>query len=228
MLPRLLVWTLLLPIATGSVFAVETVDDATRATWTKSLGELQPQISALRTKLPEDPRVADVAVWAKAADWIARHNEFHKPDYLKWTTEALQHGQQRATDLANRQSAWMNRVGQTTVLGYVSDLDGSVQPYAVTLPKTFDPQSRDKWPLHLVLHGRGDTLNEVSFLHQHEGKPLKNDVAWIQLDVFGRTNNAYRWAGEADVFEALAAVKRRFPIDDRRITLWGFSMGGAG
>ena len=50
----------------------------------------------------------------------------------------------------------------------------------------------------------------------------------ITLHVFGRTNNAYRWAGEADVFEAIEAVKRNYPIDDRRIVLRGFSMGGAG
>jgi dienelactone hydrolase len=67
----------------------------------------------------------------------------------------------------------------------------------------------------------------VSFIQAHDGKPATNDT-WIQLDVFGRTNNAYRFAGEADVFEALADVKRRYRIDDRRIVLHGFSMGGAG
>ena len=34
--------------------------------------------------------------------------------------------------------------------------------------------------------------------------------------------------GEADVFEAIAAVKRRFKIDDKRVMLRGFSMGGEG
>ena len=66
-----------------------------------------------------------------------------------------------------------------------------------------------------------------------DGKPLskKDDPPpqnWIQLDVYGRGNNAYRWAGETDVFEAMADVKRRFRIDEDRITLHGFSMGGAG
>ena len=79
-----------------------------------------------------------------------------------------------------------------------------------------------------MLHGRGATLNEVSFIQAHDGKPAAPGADWIQLDVFGRTNNAYRYAGEADVFEALADVKRRYRIDDRRIVLHGFSMGGAG
>ena len=208
---RLLVLLLTSIVATDSV-AVETVDDVTRAEWAKSLersaaaaGEPQARRSPLCRRSPSMRKP-----WNGSRDTTS----FIKPDYLKWTTEALERGTQRAEALAGNDAPWMHRPGQTTVLGYVSDLDGSTQPYAVTLPMTFEAKSRDKWPLHLVLHGRGDTLNEVSFLHQHEGKPLKNDIAWIQLDVFGRTNNAYRWAGETDVFEALAAVKRR--LSDRR------------
>ena len=47
--------------------------------------------------------------------------------------------------------------------------------------------------------------------------------------MFGRVNSAgYHWAGEADVFEAIEAVQKRFKIDERRILLRGFSMGGEG
>ena len=43
------------------------------------------------------------------------------------------------------------------------------------------------------------------------------DQGQIQLDCFGRINGAgWHWAGEADVFEAIAAVKKRFNIDDKR------------
>jgi len=93
------------------------------------------------------------------------------------------------------------------------------------------PDSYDGRPtrLDLVLHGRGATLNEVSFIAAHDGsQPLPPDQNFIQLDVFGRTNNAYRWAGEADVFEALESVRKRYNIDPQRIVLRGFSMGGAG
>src|SRR5262249_48341540 len=58
---------------------------------------------------------------------------------------------------------------------------------------------------------------------------------FIQISIYGRGNNAYRWAGEADVFEALDhfvnvenAVGRGRLIDQDRIVLRGFSMGGAG
>src|SRR5262249_13207890 len=46
---------------------------------------------------------------------------------------------------------------------------------------------------------------------------------------FGRINGAgWHWAGEADVFEGIAAVKKRFPIDAQRIMIRGFSQGGEG
>src|SRR5262249_10736355 len=58
---------------------------------------------------------------------------------------------------------------------------------------------------------------------------------FVLLQIFGRGNNAYRWAGEADVFEAIDAflaveryLKRESLIDLNRVVLRGFSMGGAG
>lgn len=174
--------------------------------------------------------VADVEVFAKAADWITRHNEFYKPDYEAWTLEAINTGLRRAQELAESKNSWVGRPG-STVLGYYSEVDGSVQPYAIKIPEGYDPKGAKRWPLHVELHGRGDTLNEVSFIHAHEKPDSKIKLLCpdcIQLDVFGRTNNAYRWAGERDVLEALAAAQRLFKIDDRRITLRGFSMGGAG
>ena len=88
--------------------------------------------------------------------------------------------------------------------GYRSKVDGSVQPYGLIIPESYDGSKPVR--LDLVLHGRGNELTEVSFIAAHEGdKPVAQD--YITLDVFGRGNNAYRWAGETDVFEALDSVK---------------------
>ena len=193
----------------------------------ESLAQLNTAVEKLKVGRDDVRPVADVEVFAKAADWILRHNEFFKPDYAKWTIDELNIGATRAELLAKQERPWTTREG-STVFGYYSEVDGSVQPYVVTLPKGYDPKSNKRWPLHVELHGRGDTLNEVSFIHSHEGKPLKGEPDYIQLDAFGRTNNAYRWAGETDVLEAMTAVKRSFRIDDRRVMLRGFSMGGAG
>lgn len=189
---------------------------------------LQNRVQSLSASHADDPQsVAEVAIYAKAAEWLLRHGEFHKPDYATWALTGLATGLQRADLLADGKQPWRTGAG-SRILAYVSRVDGSVQPFAVTLPAEFDQAPGKRWPVHLVLHGRGDTLNEVSFIRQHDAKPLKDNPGWIQLDVFGRTNNAYRWSGETDVFEALQTLGRLYRIDDRRITLWGFSMGGAG
>lgn len=173
----------------------------------------------------------DAAIYAKAAEWILRFREFPKPVYEEQLQQVLAEGRRRSELLEQGREDWNLRVG-TSIRGYVSAVDGSVQPYAITLPDGVDPQSGDRWPLHIVLHGRADQMNEVNFIARMDGKKQQNADAetqqWIQLDVYGRGNNAYRWAGETDVFEAFADVRRRFRIDENRVTLRGFSMGGAG
>ena len=47
------------------------------------------------------------------------------------------------------------------------------------------------------------------------------------LHLYGRYCNANKFAGEVDLFEALDAVKTQYPIDENRILVRGFSMGGA-
>jgi dienelactone hydrolase len=193
------------------------------------LTRLRAAIDSLGQNPQAENYIADVAVYAKATEWILRHKEFYKPDYVQQTRSALKTGLERAAFLALAKGIpdWDQTPGKK-ILGYRSAVDDSMQPYALTLPVQFGTEPERRWPLHLVLHGRGATLNEVNFIHSHDGKPASPADDWIQLDVYGRTNNAYRWAGEADVFEALADVKRRYRIDDRRIVLHGFSMGGAG
>lgn len=176
--------------------------------------------------------IADVAVFEKAASWMLRFKEFPKKDYVDQLRNVVEKGIARADKLQRGKTDWMLQPG-ITVRGYVSAIDRSVQPYAITLPEGVDPNAGFRWPLHVVLHGRADQMNEVNFIHRMDGKSLakkdgRPEQTWIQLDVYGRGNNAYRWAGETDVFEAMADVKRRFRIDDNRITLHGFSMGGAG
>jgi dienelactone hydrolase len=193
------------------------------------LAQLRSAIDGLRQNPQAENYIADVAVYAKAAEWILRHNEFYRPFYVKQTRTALQTGLERTAFLALAKGTpeWDQTPGKK-VLGYRSAIDNSFQPYALTLPAQFGQEPQRRWPLHLVLHGRAAAMNEVNFIHTHDGKPADPAADWIQLDVFGRTNNAYRWAGETDVFEALGDVKRRYRIDDRRIVLHGFSMGGAG
>jgi dienelactone hydrolase len=215
-------------VAASWSFAADGPTTEQRDAWQRDANALLQQIRGLRSTLNDDRKMADAEICAKAVLWIAKHNEFFRPDYARWTDETLALGHQRLQALSKGKPDWLDKPGVGVSLGYYSELDGSVQPYAVTLPADFDRAAKKRWPLHVVLHGRNANLTEVSFIHDHQGKAPKEPISWIQLDIFGRTNNAYRWAGEVDVFEALAATKRLYPIDDKRITLWGFSMGGAG
>ncbi|MCI0701489.1 MAG: hypothetical protein L0241_10445, partial [Planctomycetia bacterium] len=130
--------------------------------------------------------------------------------------------------------------GKWVLRAYRSDIDDSIQPYAVLLPHDYGKDPKKKWRLDIVLHGRDSSLTEAKFIATHgtTAKDAPKDLGYIQLEPYGRGNNAYRWAGETDVFEALDNFRRRIlaspgplpptSVDDKRIVLRGFSMGGAG
>ncbi|QDV48599.1 prolyl oligopeptidase family serine peptidase [Gimesia fumaroli] len=199
-----------------------------RAKLEQQLQELQKQIKDLK----QNPKIkksllADVEVYAKAAEWILRHNEFYKPQYVKDTFQILETGQKRAQQLQVGKPEWTQQTG-TVIFGYYSKIDGSVQPYALTFPADFKEKSSHRWPLHVELHGRGGKRNEVFFITRPNGRGPRKDHDWLHLDPFGRTDNGWRWSGDVDVHEAIDDVKKRHLIDKKRITLRGFSMGGAG
>lgn len=188
--------------------------------------ELDAALRPLRGKIADDLLV-DAEVYLKAARWILRYDEFYSKAYVTETLAVLDTGLERAHLLAEGKPAWPKRTG-SFVRGYRSRVDGSVQPYAVVIPESVQ-SGKPQW-LEVNLHGRGATLNEISFIYSHDhakaAAPADHEV--IKLDVFGRANVAYRWAGETDVFEAIDSVKKHYNIDPARIALRGFSMGGAG
>jgi hypothetical protein len=110
----------------------------------------------------------------------------------------------------------------------VSKIDGSVQPYGLIVPESYQAKSPYRHRLDLWWHGRGETLSELNFIDQRQKSPgeFTPPHAFV-LHPYGRYCNANKFAGEIDTFEALEHVKRHYPIDDDRIVARGFSMGGA-
>jgi predicted esterase len=198
--------------------------------------KLQERLNQLQRRGVGDPLLADVAVYLKAVHWITRDNEFYGDKSAEWALDVLAEGKMRASFLLEGEAPWRARTGASTARGYRSAVDGSYQPYAVTLPAEYGRDQARAWPIEVVLHGRDASLTEVKFLHQHMGdKPAPKGQDWVQIDIFGRGNNAYRWAGESDVIEAfdhfVAAERvmgRDKLLDLSRVVLRGFSMGGAG
>jgi pimeloyl-ACP methyl ester carboxylesterase len=149
------------------------------------------------------------------------------------------------------------------VLTYVSDVDDSVQPYGLYLPRNFDASR--KYPLVISLHG--DFSNHRLVLRQvfgienqiratydwpligprqmgaFERRTLRREtdseaangpfppfpnVDFIVATPLARGSMGYQGIAEKDVYDVLAEVKKRFPIDEDRIYLTGLAMGGGG
>ena len=175
--------------------------------------------------------VTDVEVYAKAGRFLLEFPQtFFTQDGIAQAIAVLDQGLARARLLQNGQSPWANGPGRK-IHAYRSALDGSVQPYGVTIPASYDGTQPTR--LYVWLHGRDQTLTESSFIYKFP-QPSKSltystaDLGQITLDCYGRWNNANHWAGEVDIFEAIADVSRRYKIDPNRIVLRGFSLGGAG
>ena len=187
--------------------------------------QIQSKIQTLEAVLRpmrSNPLSVDVEVYLKAAEWMLRHEEeFYRPEYVKYTLDGLDLGLARAAELAAGDSSWTKATGRVP-RAYRSRVDGSVQPYIINVPPAYNASKALR--LDVILHGRAAQMTEASFL---AGKGLP-EREYLQLEVFGRTNNAYRWAGETDVFEALESVRSNYNVDTNRIVLRGFSMGGAG
>jgi pimeloyl-ACP methyl ester carboxylesterase len=212
-------------------------DPATRKLIREKIVRLNNLLVSLRRQGVRDPLLADLEIYYEAASRIVEHDEFFQKESGAWTLEALDRGLVRASQAAQGYPpSWLHARGFAVVRAYHSKIDGSVQPFAVTLPADYGRDSSKKWRLDVVLHGRDTGLTEVKFLHQHNGDnsaPRGQD--FVRLDVYGRGNNAYRWAGEVDVLEALNTfltverlAGRDKLLDPARVVLRGFSMGGAG
>jgi hypothetical protein len=78
------------------------------------------------------------------------------------------------------------------------------------------------------LHGRGEKLSELNFIDGRQKSPGEFAPAnTFVLHPYGRYCNANKFAGEIDLLEAMEHVRKHYPIDENRLVVRGFSMGGA-
>jgi pimeloyl-ACP methyl ester carboxylesterase len=190
-----------------------------RAELELGLGKLNTAITALRDQLKDQPallrHLPDIELYATAARYPLQYHELIDP---KAARKVLADGMARAAALKAGETPWLLVPGPR---GYVSRIDGSVQPYLLAPPKSFDPKK--KYRVDLFLHGRGENLMELNFLKGN--LPVQTDKFLVHP--YGRYCNANKFAGEIDTLEILDDLRNRYSIDDDRIVLTGFSMGGA-
>ena len=192
----------------------------------ESLEKQLAEIEKANAELSDNPLFADIDIYRKAVDYALKHNEFYSKGDIKKAQACLTMAKNRGEQLKQGKSPWTKQTG-LVVRGYESDIDGSSQPYGLVIPEELDltkPQ-----PLYIWLHGRGDKTTDLHFIHGRStkaGQITPNDA--IVVHPFGRQCIGFKSAGEIDVMDVIDHVKQNYNIDDRRIVLMGFSMGGAG
>ncbi len=192
--------------------------------------KLRSEIEALKKPgaLPKEVTeyLPDVEIFAKAVLWAVELNEVYS---LKQATDAknlLKVGNERLAALKSGKTPWKTATGQV-VRGYRSKIDGSVQPYGLIIPEDRPTQGGR---LDIWLHGRSDVLTELVFILPQLGKPkaLATPAKTITLNIYGRFCNAYKFAGEVDILEAMEHAIQEYGCSRDHVALRGFSMGGAG
>lgn len=201
-----------------------------RAALEAGLGKLRAEIDGLRkqNKPGVSELLPDIEIFHKAVNDALVYQEFFDPKEIDAADSLLAAGLERARQLAAGNPSWTEQTG-LVVRGFVSKLDGSVQPYGLVIPKSYDVKRSESYRCDIWLHGRGENLSELNFLRDrmnNVGTISPRDV--FVLHPYGRYSNAFKFAGEVDVLEALASAQRRYRLDRKRVAMRGFSMGGAG
>jgi hypothetical protein len=198
----------------------------------QGVSELTQVIDALRRELSSKPALLDllpdVQIFQKAVQNALAFDEFFNiTNEVPAARDLLRLGTDRANQLRSGQAPWTTAPG-LIVRGYISKIDGSVQPYGLVVPASYGPATAHPFRLDTWFHGRGENLSELNFLRDRQRSPgeFAPPNAFV-LHPYGRYCNGQRFAGETDFFEALGHVRKHYPIDENRITVRGFSLGGA-
>ena len=154
------------------------VPEADRAELEQGLADLEKAIAGLAAKPANAAHLPDIRIYQQAVRYALQHNEFFAPGDLNKARGLLKRGQERAQALAAGEAAWAVQPG-LSALGYVSEIDGSVQPYGLLIPASYNGSGNQRFRLDAWFHGRGETLSEVNFLdglHRSGGQFVRPDA----------------------------------------------------
>lgn len=168
----------------------------------------------------------DAEVLIRAVERTLEDEIFFKKGEFDQAREQLNQGEERLSQLMQGKAPWNEQTGLVT-RGYRSRIDGSLQPYQILVPENFKRNGEAR-RLDIWYHGRNNNLSEVAFLGRgaRNAGPFAPENGFV-LAPYGRFCNAMKFAGETDTWEAIAHAKSFYKIDDNKISVRGFSMGGA-
>jgi len=225
-----------LGLMTARAAAADQRDEIARVKIERTVYGFERSLGAMRAgrsgaDRPDPALVADVEIFIKAARWGLRYDSEGSPTDAALIEMALSRCIERFPELDQGQPSWASKRGRL-VRGYVSSVDGSVQPYGLVIPAGYDANTAMR--LDVVLHGstRPQGNSELKFIERfddgdEDSKQLV-EQPFIELHPLGRVENCYRWSGETDVLEAIGDVCHKYNIDRDRIVLRGMSMGASG
>lgn len=205
------------------------VSDGDQKELTEGLQSLWAKIEKMRPSNKQQviDLLPDVMIYHRAVDQALRFQEFFDAKEVPVARTLLQQGHERADQLLAGEATWTKKTG-LVVRGYISKIDRTVQPYGLVIPDSYKFDGSEKHRLDFWFHGRGENLSEVNFLNDRSRNVGQIAPAnTIVIHPYGRYCNANKLAGEIDSLEALAAVKQQYRIDPDRVSVRGFSMGGA-
>jgi dienelactone hydrolase len=219
------------PLAAATAPAPTAVSADERQALTDGLAQLRRDLTAAERAVANDPKLRallpDVQVLAKTLDWSLNFDAPFASALLPTAKEILREGLDRAAQLRAGRAPWTTRTGKV-IRGFRSRLDDSVQPYVINVPPDWTPAHRTPRPLFLECPGAG-LVTELKVIDAglNGGNGFADEKSF-HLRAYTRGYNAAKFAGEVNIFEQLAHAQSQYPVDERRIVLHGFSMGGSG
>lgn len=191
----------------------------------KDLGAAIDELKAQLQNKPEAAYLPDIQIYYNALRYPLQYNE---PIDVKKAQPAIAEGMARANELKSGKHSWTEKSGPR---GYLSKIDGSVQPYILSVPPNYKPGQKEPLPIAFSCHGRNEKLMELEFISGklegllNSSTPGDTKNKFI-VYLYGRYCCANKLAGEIDLFEAWKRVGEQFPLDKARVEVTGFSMGG--
>ena len=172
-----------------------------------------------RSKGKKDPKaislLPDVQIFHKAVHDALKYQEFFDAKDIPKAKHQLEEGRDRAESLLKGEAPWASQIG-LVVRGYVSKIDGSVQPYGLVVPSTYTVRiTPHRYRLDLWFQGRGETTGEVNFIDVREHNPAPSPRPTpSSCTRMAAIATPYKFAGEVDV--PGGAGRRQEEVQGRR------------
>jgi pimeloyl-ACP methyl ester carboxylesterase len=198
---------------------------------TPSIAAAKSRLNALSVSLQAKPTdAAGLVEWTNAQLYLRKarvllslYASAYNLDYF--VSRELRNAEESLSRIRSKQPLpWIVGLREE---GYYSDNDASFQPFVRYLPAAASPGK--KLPLLVFLHGYNPAMDLVNW--QGIPQPLvdfaETEGFYIAAP-FGRGNTDFQGIGEQDVLTVIAEMSKRYAVDENRIVLTGYSMGGTG